>query len=167
MRILGIDPGIALTGIGLIETDKRGTIVSSDWCTVSTPAKAPMPDRLGELEEDLEKLIKKYKPDFAVVEKIFFAANEKTAIDVAHARGVILLTLKNHGIPVLEPTPLEMKLCITGDGRADKLQVQAMIMRELKLNEPPRPDDAADALALALFGKYNSKVSLISEHSYH
>ncbi len=155
MKILGIDPGLAITGIGIIETSKNGKITDGCWFTISTPSRVPLSDRLEELGNDLNAFIRKNKPDLAVVEKIFFAANEKTAIDVAHARGVILLTLKSNGIKILEPTPLEMKLSVTGDGRADKLQIQKMIMRELGLAEPPKPDDAADAVALAIYGLYN------------
>jgi len=152
MRIIGIDPGLATTGIGFIEAKNGDSIQRIDWCTISTPPKTPLTDRLQELENDLCKYIEEKKPELAVVERLFFATNEKTAIDVAHARGVILLTLKSHGIPVIEPTPLQLKSCITGDGRADKKQIQTMLMRELKLKEPPKPDDAADALALAMFG---------------
>ncbi|MBU0459119.1 crossover junction endodeoxyribonuclease RuvC [Patescibacteria group bacterium] len=155
MKIIGIDPGIATTGIGLIETSDNRIIENSDWFTISTPANTPLSDRLEELENDLSEYLEKTKPDLAVVEKLFFAANTKTAIDVAQARGVILLTLKSRNIAIIEPTPLEMKSCITGDGKADKLQIQTMIMRELKLDEPPKPDDAADAVGLALYGSYN------------
>lgn len=155
MKILGIDPGLATTGVGLIETDKSGPI-SADWFTIETPANTPLSDRLVELENDLSEYIALVKPDLAVVEKLFFATNEKTALDVAHARGVMLLALKSRQIPILEPTPLEMKSSITGDGRADKTQIQNMIMRELKLECPPKPDDAADAVALALFGLYQN-----------
>ncbi|MDP7646028.1 MAG: crossover junction endodeoxyribonuclease RuvC, partial [Candidatus Peribacteraceae bacterium] len=154
--ILGIDPGLATTGIGLLETDDSGKQINVDWFTITTPANTPLSDRLTEIEADLTKYLVKTKPDLAVVERLFFATNEKTALDVAHARGVILLSLKSHQVPILEPTPLELKSCITGDGKADKTQVQNMIMRELKLNEPPKPDDATDALALALFGMYQN-----------
>ncbi len=157
MKILGIDPGLATTGVGLIETDESGPI-SADWFTIETPANTPLSDRLVELENDLREYITQVKPDLAVVEKLFFATNEKTAIDVAHARGVILLALKSRQIPILEPTPLELKSCITGDGKADKTQIQNMIMRELKFDKPPKPDDAADAVALALLGVHQHKL---------
>ncbi|MDP6576121.1 MAG: crossover junction endodeoxyribonuclease RuvC [Candidatus Peribacteraceae bacterium] len=156
MKIIGIDPGLATTGIGLLETDDSRKPVSSDWFTIETPARTPLSDRLAELEADLTEYLNLTNPDLAVVERLFFATNEKTALDVAHARGVILLSLKSHQVQILEPTPLELKSCITGDGKADKIQVQNMIMRELKLNEPPKPDDATDALALALFGVYQN-----------
>ncbi len=156
MKIIGIDPGLATTGIGLIEIDDSRKILTSDWLTISTPPKTPISDRLSELEKDLTEYLNQTNPDLAVVEKLFFAANEKTAIDVAQARGVILLSLKSREIQIIEPTPLQLKSCITGDGRADKLQVQKMIMSELNLNEAPKPDDAADAVALALFGKFQN-----------
>ncbi|MBU2213587.1 crossover junction endodeoxyribonuclease RuvC [Patescibacteria group bacterium] len=153
MIILGIDPGLATTGIAIIETDGK-TVQKADWFTIATPAHTPLSDRLSEIQEDLSAFLEGTKPDLAVVERLFFAQNEKTALDVAHARGVILLTLQSRAIPIIEPTPLELKSCITGDGKADKIQIQQMLMRELHLDEPPKPDDAADALAMALFGVF-------------
>ena len=150
---MGIDPGLATTGIALIEADGN-TVQKAEWLTVTTPAHTPLSDRLAEIQRNLQTFLESTKPELAVVEKLFFATNEKTALDVAHARGVILLTLQTRVIPILEPTPLQLKSCITGDGKADKLQVQNMLMRELHLDEPPKPDDAADALALALFGMF-------------
>jgi len=157
MRILGIDPGLATTGIGFLEAQSASDIARYDWLTITTPAKTPISDRLLEIHRDLQEYIAKVKPDLAVVEKLFFATNQKTAIDVAQARGVILLTLTQASIPYLEPTPLELKSSITGDGQADKRQIQDMLVRILKLKEPPKPDDAADALALAVFGLYQKK----------
>ncbi|MBU0766611.1 crossover junction endodeoxyribonuclease RuvC [Patescibacteria group bacterium] len=154
MKIIGIDPGLATTGVAIIESDKGSTIQKADWMIITTPAKTPLSDRLLEIEKDLSAFLDGTKPDLAVVEKLFFSTNTKTAIDVAHARGVILLTLQSRGIPIIEPTPLQLKSCITGDGKADKLQIQQMVMRELHLDEIPKPDDAADALALAMFGMF-------------
>lgn len=151
MRSIGIDPGLATVGIAIADGDAEN-FTNADWLTISTPANIPLYDRLEEIEKDLSQFLEKTKPDLAVVEKLFFAANTKTAIDVAHARGVILVTIAKFKIPILEPTPLQLKSTITGDGRADKIQVQDMVVRMLHLKERPKPDDAADALALAIYG---------------
>ncbi|MDD5751416.1 MAG: crossover junction endodeoxyribonuclease RuvC [Candidatus Peribacteraceae bacterium] len=158
MRILGIDPGVATTGLGLVTVDERGELTHPDWLTIETPAGLPLAERLAEIEHDLSAFLKEKKPNLAVVERLFFSRNERTAMDVAQARGVILLTLQTHGIPYLEPTPPALKSCITGDGRADKQQVQDMLVKMLTLKEIPKPDDAADALALAVFGAINHKI---------
>jgi len=152
MKIVGIDPGLAVIGVGVIEAHKGQSLSNPDWLTITTPSKMAMAERLHELQCDLDDLLEDEQPDLAVVEKIFFAVNEKTAIDVAHARGVILATLADHGIPVIEATPLQLKSCITGDGKADKRQVQDMLVRMLRLKEVPSPVDASDALALAVYG---------------
>lgn len=152
MRILGIDPGLATVGLGLIEADGPQSIRVEEWLTIRTPAGLPLPDRLLEIRKDLEAYIEETKPELAVIERLFFATNERTAIDVAQARGVLLLCLAAQGIPILEPTPLQMKSAITGDGKADKSQIQTMLRHMLHLQEIPRPDDAADALALAVYG---------------
>jgi crossover junction endodeoxyribonuclease RuvC len=158
VRILGIDPGVATTGLGLVEV--RGTHLSAlDWLTISTERGYPLADRLGEINHDLRAYIREHQPDLAVVEKLFFSANERTALDVAHVRGTILLVLAEEGIPFLEPNPLTLKSCITGDGRADKRQMQDMLCRILDLKDPPHPDDAADALALAVFGALQHSTS--------
>jgi crossover junction endodeoxyribonuclease RuvC len=152
MRILGIDPGLATVGIGIIDSDSPSDLRVVEWLTITTPAGLPLSDRLCEIAKDLDTLLDDCRPDLAVVEKLFFATNERTAIDVAQARGVILLSVAKRGIRLLEPTPLQMKLGITGDGSADKIQVQTMLKHMLKLQEIPKPDDAADALALAAYG---------------
>jgi crossover junction endodeoxyribonuclease RuvC len=161
VRILGIDPGLATTGIGLIEAESSTAIAHADWLTITTPPRTPLYERLLEIQRDLAAYIDANQPDLAVVEQLFFATNARTAIDVAQARGVILATVAQHAIPIMEPTPLQMKSCITGDGSADKKQVQDMIVRTLKLTETPQPDDAADALALALFGLYQHTFTLV------
>ena len=152
MRILGIDPGLATIGLGLVEAQSVHAITCIEWLTIVTEAGIPAPERLHELRTDLNAFLTEAKPELAVVERLFFETNVRTAMDVAQARGVILLTLAEHGIPVLEPTPLQLKSCITGDGKADKQQVQDMLKRMLNLTEIPKPDDAADALALAVYG---------------
>ena len=152
MKILGIDPGFAILRIGLVETSGPQDIQALDWLTIKTKAGIPLPNRLVEIANDLSKLIEEFKPELAVVEKIFFSTNKKSAIDVAQARGVIIQTAAMHGIPILEATPMQLKSCITGDGKADKKQIQDMLVHMFKLKEIPQPDDAADALALAAYG---------------
>ena len=151
MRILGIDPGLATIGVGLVTATTAHDIHAEDWLTIRTSA-VHLADRLREIHEDLLHYIREAKPDLAVVEKLFFARNETSAIHVAHARGCILMALASCGVPCIEPTPLQLKSCITGDGRASKQQVQDMLVRMLQLPSAPEPDDAADALALAVFG---------------
>lgn len=149
MIILGIDPGTATTGYGLIKKRSQKYEVLDYGC-ILTPAKAPLSERLGLLADELDEIINKNKPDHLAVEELFFAANTKTAIDVGHARGVILLTGRTNGLSIFEYTPLQIKLAITGYGRADKKQMQQMVKILLALDELPNPDDAADALAIAI-----------------
>ncbi|MEI8230050.1 MAG: crossover junction endodeoxyribonuclease RuvC [Candidatus Peregrinibacteria bacterium] len=151
-RILGIDPGLATVGLGIVERHENGDIRPLDWLTIQTAAGLEASDRLEEIAHDLKEYLQEYSPELAVVERLYFSKNVRTAMAVAQARGVILLTLASAGIPCLEPNPLSLKSCITGDGRADKKQIQDMLVMRLKLQEIPKPDDAADALALALYG---------------
>lgn len=171
MRILGIDPGLSTAGIGLIEKGKNAQDIRAlDWMTITTPPSLDLPDRLLELALDLETYLKEAKPDLAVVEELFFSTNKRTAMDVSQARGVIIVTLKKHGIEVIGVTPLQLKTAITGDGKADKLQMQTMVKRILKLDTLPSPADAADALALAIFGanhqRHQESVTLPSRTSH-
>ncbi len=152
MRILGIDPGLATIGLGLITASSPHTVTVEEWLTIETKAGGENAQRLAEIAKDLNDYLDQTKPELAVVERLFFATNQVSAIEVAQARGVILLCLEQHGIPMLEPTPLQLKGAITGDGQADKRQVQDMMVRVLKLKELPKPVDAADALALAYYG---------------
>jgi crossover junction endodeoxyribonuclease RuvC len=152
MRILGIDPGLAIIGIGIIETGPSGTLLNPDWLTITSPAHTPLGDRLSEIHADFSGLLKDLKPDVAVIEKLYFSKNVTTGIDVAQARGVIMLTLAQHGVRVMETTPSQLKQAMTGDGTADKTQMQSMLVQMLNLPGVPKPDDAADALALAVFG---------------
>jgi crossover junction endodeoxyribonuclease RuvC len=148
--ILGIDPGIADTGYGLIEKGAGGKISCLAYGSIKTKAGLPMAERLEILHDELEKIIQKYQPALASVEELFFQNNAKTAIIVGQARGVILLTCRKNKIPIVELTPLQVKQTIAGFGRADKLQVQKMVKLLLNLKEIPKPDDAADALAIAI-----------------
>ena len=147
--ILGIDPGIADTGFGVIK--KEGLKISTlTYGTIKTPAKTELANRLLTLNKDLNQIIKKYQPDLIAVEELFFFKNAKTAIIVGQARGVILLTAKLNKIPLVEFTPLEVKQAVSNYGRADKAQIQNMVKLLLNLKTIPKPDDAADALAIAL-----------------
>jgi crossover junction endodeoxyribonuclease RuvC len=149
MIILGIDPGIAITGYGVIkyEGNKFTTI---DYGAVLTSPKSSMPERLSIINRDLSDLIEKYKPDAFAVEELFFNKNVKTALTVGHARGVVLLTAYVHGLNIFEYTPLQVKQAVVGYGRADKSQIQQMVKILLNLKEIPKPDDVADALAIAV-----------------
>ena len=152
MIILGIDPGLATIGLGLIEATSGADIQVIEWLTIQTAAGQPLSDRLVEIHNDLSEFLDDTKPALVVIEKLFFATNERTALDVAHARGVIVLAAAERHIPLLEITPLQLKSGITGDGSADKTQIQSMLVQMLHLTEIPKPDDAADALALAVYG---------------
>lgn len=149
MRILGIDPGTATLGWGVIEADGRGYTPLA-YGHISTEKTLSPSLRLKEIADDLEALIRLHQPAEAAVEELFFFKNQKTIIAVAQARGVILLTLERFGVKVCGYTPLEVKQALTNYGRADKSQVQLMTKNILKLKSVPKPDDAADALALAI-----------------
>jgi crossover junction endodeoxyribonuclease RuvC len=149
MKILGIDPGIAIIGVGLIDyKNKRVSLCSYDC--LRTKKGIDTAQRLADLFDKLSKLIKKSRPDLIAVEEIFFFKNLKTAIDVSQARGVILLAAAKQKIKTCEYTPLQVKQALTGYGRADKKQIQQMVKNILALKEIPEPDDAADALAIAI-----------------
>ena len=147
MRVLGIDPGIARLGFGLLE-GSGNRITPVEWGVAETHP-GPLPGRLSALFDTLEALLARTRPDAAAVEQLFFGHNTTTAITVGQARGVALLALARAGVPVLELAPAVVKQAVTGWGKADKRQVQLMVARVLSLDEPPRPDDAADALAVA------------------
>ncbi|HBW58175.1 MAG TPA: crossover junction endodeoxyribonuclease RuvC [Oscillatoriales bacterium UBA8482] len=153
--ILGFDPGLAILGFGAIEcqindkTQEQEAVSLIDFGVIKTPAKTELGKRLCIIYEDLNQLLTQIKPDLAIVEKLFFYRMANT-IAVAQAKGVLLLVLAQHQIPLIEFTPGQVKKALTGHGNADKYQVQAAVARELNLTEIPRPDDAADALATAL-----------------
>jgi len=149
MKILGLDPGTATTGFGLVETDNRD-YKSIDYGCIKTPSGLDPGSRLLIIKEDLQTLIDRYQPDLAVVEDIFFAKNVKTAIQVGEARGVILATLAEKGIVTHSLKPVEIKKAIVGYGHATKKQMQEMVSKILHLEKPISSDDAADALALCL-----------------
>lgn len=149
MRILGIDPGFAIVGVGVLdyEGNKFSTV---DYGAITTDAGEEMFDRLKKIYDELTEIIKRVKPDAMAIEELFFNSNQKTAINVAQARGVLVLAAKNHNIPVFEYTPLQVKQAVVGYGRADKKQVQQMTKAILNLEAVPKPDDTADALAIAI-----------------
>ncbi len=152
-RILGIDPGTATTGFGLLETDGPGPsahVQLIEYGVIRTASTTPMAYRLREIHQALATLIRELEPDVAVVEELYFSANVSTAVTVSQARGVILLTTAEAGLPVYEYSPNKVKQAVTGDGSADKRQMQDMLRIVLRLAEIPRPDDAADAVAAAL-----------------
>lgn len=158
MVILGIDPGLATTGYGIINLQTaNGRLQIVDYGCVKTSAKLSFAERLKIIYSEIEQLVKKYQPDKIAIEKIFFAKNVKTAMQVGEARGVITLAAVRNNLSILEFTPLQVKQALTGYGRASKEQIQEMVKAILSLREIPRPDDAADALAIAITGA-NTKV---------
>ena len=149
MRILGIDPGLAIVGWAVIDSE-RGQLRPVAYGAITTPAHTPVESRLLMIKQDLETVIDKYSPTEMAVEELFFNTNQTTGIRVAEARGVILLCATRLGIPTFEYTPLQVKQSVVGYGRAEKKQVITMVTMMLNLKAPPKPDDTADALAIAV-----------------
>lgn len=149
LRILGIDPGYAIVGFGVLDYDKN-KFIPVEYGAIFTEAHTDFNGRLKSIFEDMEFIIEKYKPDCMAIEKLYFTTNQKTAIDVAQARGVINLAAARADLPVYEYTPLQVKQAVVGYGKAEKKQVMNMTQRILKLAEVPKPDDTADALAIAI-----------------
>jgi len=157
--ILGLDPGLADTGYGIIE--KRGDNMSMVACgSIKTLAGADFIERLKIIHQELKKIIKKFKPDIVGVEQLFFCKNVKTALLVGQARGVCLMTIAENNLPIFEYTPLQIKLALTSYGKADKNQVGQMVKILLNLKAVPKPDDAADALAVAITCAHSEKLNL-------
>lgn len=149
MRILGIDPGYAIVGYGVLDFDNV-RFRTVNYGAITTPADMPFDRRLVEIFNDMNTLLERFSPDCMSVEKLYFNTNTTTAIDVAQARGVILLAAAKKNIPVFEYTPLQVKVAVTGYGRAEKHQMQEMTKNILRLETIPKPDDTADALAIAI-----------------
>ena len=166
MVILGIDPGIADTGFGVIE-DLNGRLKVLTFGSIKTKANLPLGERLAELYDQLGQLIKQYKPQTAAIEQLFFCNNAKTALIVGQARGVAMLCCQQAGLHILEFTPLQVKQAVAAYGGADKKQVQRMVQVILGLKEIPKPDDAADALALAVCGLNNANFLAKKELKKH
>lgn len=155
MRIIGIDPGYAIIGFGVLDYNKtKFTVV--DFGSITTAAETPFEYRLKDIYRDMREILDTYKPDEMGIEKLFFNTNQKTGIDVAQARGVILLSAVERGIKVCEYTPLQVKQAVVGYGRAEKHQVQELTRSILGLKAVPKPDDTADALALAITHGHSS-----------
>jgi len=150
MLAIGIDPGTAITGYGLVRQTEAGDLLSVDWGVILTPTKMPMPERLNHIYVSLLDILKEHQPQSAAVEALFFQRNVRTAMSVGQARGVVLLALQQAGLPVADYTPNQVKQAVSGYGAADKHQMQVMVYTLLKLPEIPKPDDAADALAIAI-----------------
>lgn len=157
MIILGLDPGLATMGFGVIEKLKNDDTAMVDYGVVLTPKEETLPVRLAMLEEGINKLLQKYKPEEIAVEELFFSKNITTGIPVAHARGVMLLTCIKYCGRLYEYTPNQIKQSLTGYGKADKVQMMHVVTGLLRLNKIPRPDDAADALAVALCHAHTSR----------
>ena len=149
MLVLGLDPGTATTGYGLVKEHEDGSMEAIDFGVISTKANTPMPVRLKQIYDELTALIDKHQPDAVAIEELFFGKNVTTGITVAQARGVMLLVTAQKGLPVTTYKPKVAKQAITGYGSADKQQMQEMMRQILRLDEVPRPDDAADGLAMA------------------
>ena len=149
MRIMGIDPGVATIGFGVVDAE-RGKQQLVRYGVITTPAGIPLSSRLLQISQDMAELLGQFRPEEVAVEELFFTKNITTGIAVAHGRGVILLELERAGVPVYGYTPMQVKQAVAGYGKAEKRQVMAMTARLLKMKDVPKPDDAADALALAI-----------------
>jgi crossover junction endodeoxyribonuclease RuvC len=161
--VLGIDPGTAITGYGLVHEQDDG--LSLVECgVVTTPSSQPLPERLQTIYRSLSDVIRRCQPEQAAVEELFFSRNVRTALSVGHARGVALLALADAGLPIYEYKPLEIKQAVAGYGGADKQQVQEMVRMLLNLDRVPQPDDAADAVAVAVCHIHSARMAaLIAE----
>ena len=162
MRIMGIDPGIATIGFGLVDSQKS-SLRYVTCGVITTPAHTPLSARLDQIYTDLGELLEAFHPDQISIEELFFDKNITTGISVAHGRGVILLAAYRHNIPVFEYTPMQVKQSVVGYGLAEKRQVIDMVRRILSMPSPPKPDDAADAVALAICHA-RSATSLLLKH---
>lgn len=164
MRILGIDPGYATVGFGVLDYDGNSFSVLG-FGAITTVPESPFPERLLTIHTDMTDIIKLYQPESLSMEKLFFNTNHTTAIDVAQARGVIMLSAVEQGLGVYEYTPLQVKNSVVGYGRAEKWQVQEMVRTLLRLKEVPKPDDTADALALAITHGHYANSAAYSEYA--
>lgn len=161
MRVLGIDPGTAITGYGIVE-EEAGGIRALAFGAIRTRPDRPLAARLQLIYRAVRRLARKWQPTAAAVEELFFGSNVRTALSVGQARGVVLLALADAGLEVIEYTPLMVKQAVTGYGGADKVQMQEMVRLLLGLAEPPCPDDAADALAVAICHLHSSRLAMLS-----
>lgn len=162
MLVLGVDPGTAITGYGLV-TEADGQLQAVAYGAITTPSDWLMPQRLQKLYHDLTALIREHRPTEGAVEQLFFSRNVKTALAVGQARGVALLALAEGGLPIHEYTPLQVKQSVVGYGRAEKAQVQELVRLLLGLDSVPQPDDAADALAIAICHLHSARMVSLME----
>lgn len=158
MTILGIDPGTARCGWGVIKTKNSNNWEVINYGCIETHKSLSMPERLEIISQEINKVIAKYKPEKVAIEKLFFGINVKTALEVGQARGAILVACQQVGLAIFEYTPLQIKMALTGYGRADKNQIQCMVKMLLKLDKIPKPDDAADGLAVALTCGFQNRI---------
>ena len=158
MRVLGIDPGTAITGYGVVEGD-GDSLTLTTYGAITTPSDKPLAQRLQQIYRELRALVSEWQPETAAVEELFFSKNARTALAVGHARGVALLALIDAGLPIQEYKPAEVKQAVAGYGNAPKQQVQGMVKLLLNLDGIPRPDDAADALAVAICHLHSRKLA--------
>lgn len=157
MRVLGVDPGTAITGWGVVEGNGQ-TLTMTACGVITTAAGTPLPQRLQIIYNDLTQIIARWQPQDSAIEELFFSKNAKTALAVGHGRGAAMLALANANLPIAEYKPLEIKQAITGYGGADKHQMQQMVKLLLTLDDIPRPDDAADALAVAICHLHSARL---------
>ncbi len=162
MLVLGVDPGTAITGYGLV-AEAEGQLQTVAYGAILTPADWPLPQRLQKIYHDLTALIHEHRPTEGAVEQLFFSRNVKTALAVGQARGVALLALAEGGVPIHEYTPLQVKQSVVGYGRAEKTQVQELVRLLLGLDVVPQPDDAADALAIAICHAHSARMTRLIE----
>ena len=160
MLVIGIDPGTAITGWGVVSGDGNDLELIA-YGTVTTPAGTPLPQRLQVIYRELTDIIARWQPESSAIEELFFSKNAKTALAVGHGRGAAMLALANAGLPIAEYKPLEVKQAITGYGGADKQQIQQMVKLLLSLDDIPRPDDAADALAVAICHLHSARLRML------
>ena len=163
MLVIGIDPGTAITGYGLVREEQSGKLTAVDYGVIQTSSKMPMPQRLLCIYRELQEIVILHRPDSGVVEKLFFQKNVRTAISVGQGRGVAILALAEAEMPIAEYTPLEIKQAVAGYGGADKAQVQYMVKALLALDEIPQPDDAADALAVAVCHIHQARFNALTQ----
>ena len=165
MLAIGIDPGTAITGYGLVREEQDGKLSVVDYGVIQTSTEYEMPERLVQLYSNLREVIDLHKPESGAVEKLFFARNVRTALSVGQARGIAMLALAKSGVALSEYSPNEIKQAVAGYGRADKVQVQRMVQALLELNEIPQPDDAADALAVAICHLHSARMHSLGKNA--
>jgi crossover junction endodeoxyribonuclease RuvC len=166
MLAIGIDPGTAITGYGVLREESDGSLTVIDYGVIETSSREAMPQRLVQLYQELKDIIQLHQPQSGAVEKLFFARNVRTALSVGQARGVALLALAEAGVEIAEYSPNEVKQAVAGYGAADKHQVQAMVQALLELDQIPQPDDAADALAVAICHIHSARIRSLGDDSY-